>query len=169
MGQGTVTVIVVPGAAYARGNAAFWVGQVGPSARQLANRWIQLPASAARAFTADLGPFAPATISRCLSEDHGTLTVAGKRNVNGRAAVVLKDGGDAPGSTPSTLAVATTGPPYPLQLIGTGPTRRGGKIDVCNDGKGDDVRGTLTFSRFGAVGPIKAPKNAIQPGGNIPL
>ncbi|MDX6539889.1 MAG: hypothetical protein QOI71_1499, partial [Gaiellales bacterium] len=49
--------------------------------------------------------------------------------------MVVADAGDAPGSTPTKLYVATMGPPYPLRLTETGRGRPGGRIDVCNTGK----------------------------------
>jgi hypothetical protein len=147
-----------------RANAAYWTAHLGARGAALAERWIQVPPAHAQAFTSSLGRFAPATLSRCLSENHGTLTVAGMATVEGRPAVIVKDAGNAPGSSPGTIAVATTGAPYPLQASGTGRQRAGGHIDVCNDGKPSDSRGILTFSQFGAVKPIPPPANAIRLG-----
>jgi hypothetical protein len=49
-------------------------------------------------------------------------------------------------------------------LTTTGPRRPGGRIDVCNDGKVDNTRGTLTISNFGSVPAIQPPKSPIRLG-----
>jgi hypothetical protein len=71
--------------------------------------------------------------------------------------VIVRDAGNAPGSTPSTLAVAATGTPYPLRYVATGDARRGGPVDVCNTGKGGGATGTITLSQFGQIAPIQRP------------
>ncbi|MGA2925749.1 MAG: hypothetical protein ABSG43_07100, partial [Solirubrobacteraceae bacterium] len=60
------------------------------------------------------------------------------------------------------LAVAATGVPYPLRYTTTGNQHPGGRIDVCNDGKASDARGTISFSQFGHVPPIHPPRSARQ-------
>jgi hypothetical protein len=163
-GGANAELIALPNADYVRANAAFWRPRVGQHATTLANHWIEIPPAGAQGMTASLGRFAPGTLARCLAEDHGSLSVAGKTMVDGRPAVVLKDAGNAPGSAPGTLAVATSGPPYPLRATATGGQRAGGRVDVCNDGKAGNTHGTLTISHFGAVPPIKAPQHAIKAG-----
>jgi hypothetical protein len=164
IGGASLEMIASPSASYVRGNATFWRTHLGGSASGLANRWIQVTLSTAQALTSTLGHFAPATVSRCLTEDHGTLSIAGMTTIDGRSTVIVRDKGNAPGSTPGDLDVAATGPPYPLQATAYGRQRAGGPIDVCNDGKAGDVRGRLTFSHFGAVPPLQAPKHAIRLG-----
>jgi hypothetical protein len=164
-GGGTdAEIIALPNAAYVRANAAFWRPRVGQHATTLANHWIQVPPAGVQSMTASLGRFAPATLARCLQEDHGSLSVAGKTTVDGRPAVVLKDAGNAPGAAPGTLAIATSGPPYPLRATATAGQRAGGRVDVCNDGKASNTLGTLTISHFGAAPPIKAPQHVIRAG-----
>lgn len=170
---GTVTeVINLPGASYLRGNDAFWRAQAGKSqaararAAKLANHWLQVPTSGAHSVTRSLGSLAPGTLARCLTEDHGTLSITGHTMIGRTPAVIVSDAGNAPGATPSTIAVAATGTPYPLRYEATGPTRPGGPIDVCNDGKGGDAEGTITFDQFGEIPPIQPPVGAEQaPGG----
>jgi hypothetical protein len=164
IGRADLDVIKLSSASYLRANKAYWTAHLGARGAVLANRWIQVQASNAQELTSSLGHFAPATVSRCLVEDHGSLTVAGKTMVDGHPAVIIKDAGNAPGASPGSLAVATSGVPYPLQLTGAGRQRPGGRIDVCNDGKASYSRGTLTFSQFGAVAPISPPADAIHPG-----
>jgi hypothetical protein len=160
-------VIASPNASYVRGNATFWRSHLGARAAAVADRWVQIAPASAQALTSTLGHFGPATISRCLTEDHGTLSIVGTTTLGGRSAVIVKDKGDALGASRGELAVATTGPPYPLQATSNGGQRAGGAVDVCNDGKATDTRGTLTFSQFGAVPPLRAPKDAIRLGGTL--
>jgi hypothetical protein len=75
---------------------------------------------------------------------------------------VLKDAGNTPGASPSSLIVATRGPHYPLRLSSTGNTRPGGRIDVCDDGKGGNARGSISFRQFGKIRPIRAPRNPLH-------
>jgi hypothetical protein len=143
-------------------NGAFWVQHLGARGARLADRWIEVASSAGRSLDGSLGSLAPNVLARCLGEDHGTLTVAGKLTVEHRRAIVIKDAGNAPGSSPGVLTVAATGMPYPLTYTATGGTRAGGRIDVCNQGKADSAHGTITLSHFGQVPAIVAPPNPIK-------
>lgn len=164
-GQGkSAEIIALPKAAYVRANQAYLKAQAGAGAAGLANRWIELPASASAQFTSGFGPFAPDTLARCLGENLGRLSRDGTTTVNGRPAVVLRQAGNVPGSNPGTLAVATNGPPYPLRVTSTGPTRPGGKVDACNTGKGGDVEGSMTLSDFNHAPAITAPTHPVKPG-----
>jgi hypothetical protein len=158
-------IIALPGAGYVRANEAFWSAQVGAKAASLANRWIELPASAGQQLTSSFGQFAPSTLSRCLGENLGMLSRDGSTTVDGKPAVVVRQAANVPGSNPGTLAVQTDGPAYPLRVTSTGPTRPGGKVDVCNDGKGGDTEGSLTFTDFGHAPAITAPQHPIKPSG----
>jgi hypothetical protein len=168
-------VIAVGGRAFLKGDRAFWRihGGSGAAARaraaRLAGHWLQVPATGPTSVTGSLGTLSPATLGRCLTEDHGTLTVAGRTTIGRTPAIVVRDAGDAPGSTPSTIAVAVSGPPYPLRYQATGRTRRGGPVDVCNDGKGDGATGTISFTQFGQVPTIHPPSGVESaPGGTSP-
>lgn len=163
-GNASAEMIVLASGSYVRGNTEFWARRAGTRASLLANRWIEVPAANAQAFTSALGHFAPATMARCLVEGHGTLSLAGRTTVAGRPAIVIRDAGNAPGSAPGKLAVATSGPPYPLQATTAGPQRAGGRIDACNDGRASDTHGRLTLSHFGAVPKIQPPPNPIRLG-----
>ncbi len=158
-GDATAEMIILRNTGYIRANARFWTSQGAPNVTRLAGRWIEVPAANAHSLTAGFGTFAPGTLARCLTEDHGTLTTAGRAQVDGRPVILVKDAGDKPGSSPSVLAVAATGAPYPLRFTATGGQRAGGRIDVCNTGKASDVHGMVRFSHFGRVAPIHAPKN----------
>jgi hypothetical protein len=147
---------------FIRANAPFWASHVWARANQFANHWIQVPPVSGQSLTSSLGRLAPSTLARCLVEGHGALSVAGRTSVARKRAVVVRDAGDVPGSSPGTLAVAATGTPYPLELTTTGPRRPGGRIDVCNDGKVDNSHGALTISDFGSVPAIQPPKNPLR-------
>jgi hypothetical protein len=166
------SLVALPGSAYLRGNQAFWRTQLAPGgealartrARTLAGHWLHVPASGARSVTRSLGTLAPGTLARCLTEDHGTLTLAGHETIGHTRALVVRDAGNAPGATPSTIAVAATGTPYPLRYDATGATRRGGRVDICNDGKGDGATGTIDLSQFGQTPTVQAP-SGVSAGG----
>jgi hypothetical protein len=167
VGATNFELIVLSGTVYLRANARFWSGRSGGSAaarsraRRLANRWLTLPEPDGRSVTHSLGTLAPGTLARCLTEDHGRLTVErGRPLIDHRRAIVVRDDGNAPGATPSTIAVSAQGPPYPLRYVATGRTRPGGRIDICNDGKGDGATGTITLDRFGATPAIQPPAGA---------
>jgi len=167
IGRSSFELIVLSRRVYLQANRRFWLHQAGRAqaararARRLAGRWLALPGQSGRSLTHSLGTLAPGTLARCLTEDHGRLTVERGRTVVGhRRAVVVRDAGNAPGATPSTIAVAASGTPYPLRYIATGRTRRGGRVDVCNDGKGGGATGTITLGRFGSAPSIQPPSGA---------
>jgi len=166
-GRSSFELIVLSGNVYLRGNLHFWRNQSGGSAaararaRRLASRWLTLPARDRGSVTRTLGTLSPGTLARCLTEDHGRLTVEPRRRtIDHRTAIVVRDAGNAPGATPSTIAVSASGAPYPLRYVATGRTRRGGRVDVCNDGKGGGATGTITLGRFGATPSIQPPAGA---------
>lgn len=159
----TADIVVVGGTGYVRANRAFWVAQAGSTNARLADRWIQVPASATKQLSSSLGDFAPSTLATCLGEDVGTLSSDGTTTIDGDAAVVIHDAGNVPGSNAGTLAVATTGPAYPLRSTATGPTRPGGRVDACNNGKGGNVQGSVTLSDFNHAPAIKAPAHPLKP------
>jgi hypothetical protein len=158
-------MIVVSGIGYVRANNAFWAVHAGPTAaRLLADRWVELPASVSSRITSSFGEFRPQVMARCLGENHGTLSRDGSTTIDGAPAAVIHDAGNAPGDSPGTLAIAKTGPPFPLRITTTGPTRPGGKVDVCNTGKGDDTRASLTFGHFDKPPTITVPKHPLKVG-----
>jgi hypothetical protein len=165
-------LVTLPGASYLRGNRAFWSGQSGSGsaararAARLAGHWLKLTSRGAQSLAKSLGSLAPDVLARCLVEDHGTLTLAGHTTIGHTPAVIIKDAGDAPGATPSSIAIAAGGSPYPLRYTATGRTRPGGRVDVCNTGKGGDDEGTIDFSQFGQVPTIQAPTGATGGGAN---
>jgi hypothetical protein len=158
-------IVVLAGAGYVRANLAFWSAEAGAEAASIANRWIELPATASQQLTSSLGPLAPNTLSKCLGENLGALSAGGTTTVDGVPAVVVREAGNAPGSSPGTLAVATNGPAYPLRVTSTGPTRPGGTVGTCNNGRGGDTQGSLILSGFNHPPAITVPKHAVKLGG----
>ncbi len=161
---GAYEILSVSTGVYIRANASFWTQHLGARGAILADRWIRSPSAA---LASDGAHFAPARLARCLTEDHGTLTIEGTTSINGQPAVVLRDAGNLPGTQPGTLAVATTGRPYPLRMATTGRQRAGGRIDVCNEGHASgSPDGTFAFSHFDQIPPLQPPTNAIETTGS---
>ena len=167
VGRSSFELIVLSPRVYLHANRRFWLNQAGRSAaararaRRLAGRWLTLPSRSGRSLTHSLGTLAPGTLARCLTEDHGRLTIEGRRPIVGhRRAIIVSDAGNAPGATPSTIAISAIGAHYPLRYVATGRTRRGGRVDVCNDGKGGGATGTITLGRFGNAPSIQPPSGA---------
>jgi hypothetical protein len=155
-------LIVVPGSSYVRGNTGFWISRIGPRGSLLADRWIQVPPATAATIVGSVRNLSPASMSRCFTEHHGRLTVVGQASIEGHPAVLVRDAGDVPGSTPEEIAVSTSGPAYPLALRVIGAQHPGGRRDACNTEDETDAVGTLTFGQFGAVEPIKPPARATR-------
>jgi hypothetical protein len=167
VGRSSFELIVLSPRVYLQANRRFWLNQAGRSAaararaRRLAGRWLALPVPSGRSLTHSLGTLAPGTLARCLTEDHGRLTIErGRPIVEHRRAIIVRDAGNAPGATPSTIAVSAAGAHFPLRYVATGRTRRGGRVDVCNNGKGGGATGTITLGRFGSASSIQAPSGA---------
>jgi hypothetical protein len=159
-GADAYEILSVPSGLYFRANATYWTQRGGARGAVLADRWIRSSSSTA---AAGVDSFSAARLARCLTEDHGTLSVEGTSSVNGQPAVVLKDAGDLPGTQPGTLAVAATGAPYPLRVISTGRRRAGGRADACNGGHaGGSEDGTVAFSHFNQVPPLQPPTHALE-------
>jgi hypothetical protein len=161
----TARMLFVDGAVYMKGNAAFWKdSDAGREAQDLAGRWIKVP-GAVGGLDKLAKQVEPANLSRCLLKGHGTLASGGKATVDGRAAVVIVDKGDRPGTSPGRLYVAATGEPLPLRTLATGRERPGGKKDPLCDSdtptrKGDEV----FFSRYNEPVDITAPPDALDLG-----
>jgi hypothetical protein len=150
----TLEIRFTSGHYYFRANARYWIAVGGSSTARLAGDWFAVPA--ARGRTA-LGGLAPASFARCLTENAGNLSFAGRTTVGGHRAVVVREDGNTPGGQAGTLAIASTGKPWPLRIVATGQQRPGGRVDVCNSGKGDAADAVVTLSHFDAVGPIASP------------
>lgn len=158
-------ILLVEGAFYVRGNAAFWKqAEAGEAARELGGRWLKMPSSR-NEFAELTRQLDPATLSRCLLESHGTLARGGTTTVNGRRAVVIVDKGDRPGTAPGKLYVAATGEPLPLRTLATGRERPGGKKDpLCDSDTPTRPGDEATFSNYDEPIDLTAPPDALDLG-----
>ena len=163
--QGPVAaeVISASGAYYLRGNDAYWGRAAGGQlASRLAGLWVKVPQTALGPLLPVLDKLEPRALGRCVSDVFGTMKVAGTTTVDGSPAVRVLEAADRPGATASEYEVATTGPAYLLKATVTGPSLPGGRVDMCNDGKGSTQTGTtFTLSQYGQVPAVQAPAHAL--------
>ncbi len=162
-GVSSASIIIVDRSLYIKANAAFWKEQgAGRAGEQLAGRWLKTPAGSGelRSIAKDLDP---ATLSRCLETDHGTLEKGGTAKVDGQEAVVIVDKGDRPGTAPGKLFIAASGEPLPLRTVATGPERPGGKRDPqCDDTTRTQAGDEATFSDYNEPLNLTAPPGAVE-------
>lgn len=107
---------------YVNAGSAFWTRLLGTSrGAELSGKWLKVPAKgrfAALAKLTDLRLLLGTVLS-----PHSALVKGGTTTVNGQSAVAVRDpSGDA------TIYVATTGEPYPLELVE--PGSQGGHITL---------------------------------------
>jgi hypothetical protein len=110
--------------------------------------------------------FSPATMARCMLENHGTLKITESLHegaVRYPNVVVLLERGNRPGGLAGNLVIAASSTPYPLTLV-TGPRRAGGHVDVCNDGKPNPEQWQEYLSRFDRVPALQAPLDPLRVG-----
>lgn len=132
-------LIQIHGTVYIKGSAGFYRQIAGPAAAQLLQgRWLKAPAS-----SGNLAPLASLTdLSKLLDTAlaaHGPLTKGHVTTVNGQKVIGVTDT-----STGGTLYVASTGPPYPVQIT----TGGGG--------------GGINFTGWNQPVSVFAPANAID-------
>ena len=133
-------VIRIHSTAYIKGSSAFYRHLAGAAAAQLLQgRWLKAPAS-----TGSLASIAPLTDLRQLLDAtltaHGALVKGASTTLNGQKVLAVKDT-----SAGGTLYVATTGPPYP--------------VDVSKGGTGG---GRIVFDGWNQPVSITAPASAID-------
>lgn len=124
---------------YINGAQSFWQPFAGPTiAQKLAGKWLKAPAAGS------FSSFAKLTNMRILFgqafSHHGTLTKGQTTTVNGVQVVALRDT-----SKGGTLYVATTGAPYPVEVV-----------------KGGADAGKLTFDQFNQPVSLTPPANAVS-------
>jgi len=113
-------VITVGKNVYVKGTPAFLAHFASPAAaRTFAGQWLRAPASGAFAPIASLTNMQQ-LFSRVLLS-HGVLKKGGTTTVNGKRVIALRDSTQG-----GTLYVATTGPPYPVEVVKQGAA--GGRI-----------------------------------------
>jgi hypothetical protein len=117
----SIRLVEVGQAVYMNGSTAFYQHIAGSAAAQLLQgKWLKVPASssgfASLASLTDLGKLIATTLA-----SHGKLISAGTTTIDGQKAVGVTDSAKG-----GTLYVATTGTPFPLEVIKHGAD--GGKI-----------------------------------------
>jgi hypothetical protein len=152
-GKGSVTLeglqirlIDVDRAVFVKGSKAFYTRFAGPrAAKLLQGKWIEGSADqgplASFAALADLDKVIDSTLA-----DHGTLSPAGRATIRGKSAVGVTDA-----TEDGTLYVATTGVPYPLEIIKSGA--QGGSAGRA---------GRIVFDRWNKPVSLAAPANSIS-------
>jgi hypothetical protein len=133
-------LVQLGGTVYIDGSPAFYRHIGGAAAAQLfQGRWLKAPAS-----TGEFASIASLTnLSKLMDSalaSHGTLTSAGVATVAGQKVVGVNDASEG-----GTLYVATTGKPYPLEVVKDG-------------GSG----GRIVFERWNKPVALTAPTNAID-------
>jgi len=162
-GGTTANVAMVNGKVYLQGRD-FW-SKVGGAqvAAAIGDHWAILPAGADSSGFNSFGDIS--TLADCFNLDHGTISKGGTATFEGRAAVVLLDKGDKPGTAPGKLYVAASGTPYPLGIQITGATRAGTPPggEKCSGGSvSANDRATLTLSDYGKAVIVTPPPGALD-------
>lgn len=126
--QGTIAVAGQPiemrrigSTVYVKGSREFWTSHVPPAAVQLlTGKWLKSPMTDQRfAGLAELTDLSKAADG--ILEPDGTITKGEKKVVAGAPAIALVSSGKDGGK----LYIATTGTPYPLQIVPTKPADSG--------------------------------------------
>jgi hypothetical protein len=132
-------IVAVDREIYINGSPSFWRRYANNNvARLLSGRWLKAPAGGQFAGLAVLADMH--SLFNQLLAHHGKLVKGEQTTVRGNKVIGLKDASDG-----GTLYVATTGRPYPIQVIKRGS--QGGELD---------------FDRYNQPVSIKAPGNAID-------
>ncbi|MGB0091461.1 MAG: hypothetical protein WBP81_02850 [Solirubrobacteraceae bacterium] len=133
-------LVEVGQAVYINGSPGFWRRYGGAAAAQLfQGKWLKAPAGS--------GNFASLSsltnlhrLLTALLSSHGKLAKGATTTVNGQKVVAVNDSAKG-----GTLYVATTGKPYPVEILKTGPQG-----------------GHLVFDRFNESVSLTAPANSID-------
>ena len=133
-------LVVTGGDFYFQGNRAFWLHAAHSQAavQLLLGKWIRYPSAGAQ-FGSVSHLTSIKTLMDALVKAHGTLAKGSMTTIGGQPAIALND------SNGGKLYVATTGKPYPLELIAKHST--GGRV---------------TFTKYGHSFTIAAPKHSRQ-------
>lgn len=161
--RGEAEVRTVGGKGYVRADKEYWTANAdAKTAAMLADKWVVVPAETFGS-AAELARFKPATLAYCLSKTDGTIKDGGEGEVDGTAVAIITSVGDAPGSFPGSISIATEGEAYPLRAIQEGPRKPGGTVDLrCEDEENSTTKSDIKLSDFGASEPIEAPADAID-------
>jgi hypothetical protein len=134
----TVQIIRVGDSLYVRGAQQVLGGFLGAAAaKKIDGHWVEIPASMPQ-LAQFLGMTAFSDLVEKTLKPTGTPTKAGTRTVDGKKAIAVKGFG-TDGS--STLVVAASGTPYPLQLV--------------------SADGTLSFRDWGTTVTVTKPTDVV--------
>ena len=132
-------MVVLDQTVYIDGSPGFWRHFGGAAAAQLfEGKWLKAPASGSFASVALLTNVHK--LFNQLLSSHGTLAKGATTTVDGQKVVAIKDT-----TKGGTLYVATTGKPYPVEIVKTGA--QGGRV---------------VFDHFNNSVSLTAPANAID-------
>ena len=137
LGGSTIRVLAVQGTFYIDAPEAALATDFGISsveAELLADRWVEVPSSE----SADFTDLTSVTDIAAQLAHHASLTAGGTATIDGQQVVLVHDGDD------SLLAVATSGPAYPVRITATGSSA-----------------GHADFSNWNGIAAVTAPPSPI--------
>ena len=140
MNGSTLDMDQVGGNFYFKAPAAFWTSEGAPSSvsSELAGVWVEIPAGSSS--SSDFTSFSSIADVSSLLQTSDTLAPGGTGTIGGQPVVFVKD------TTQSgSLAIATSGPAYPVRVTVTGSSGSG----------------SITFSNWSAVPAISPPPNPL--------
>jgi hypothetical protein len=142
-----IQLIIVGRTAYLQADRLLWVGVLGGSsaaADKLAGKWLKTSLDNAKVKPL-LQIADPVQLSTGLIKPENNLARGTARQITGQPVIGVVD----QGSTGSTIYVATTGPPVPVQIVETGAdaavinfTDYGGSVDLTPPAAADTVDGS---------------------------
>jgi hypothetical protein len=136
-------LIELYGTVYIKGSPAFYRAIAGPAATQLLQgKWLKAPASSGSLASLSSLTNLRALVDAALSGHRG-LTKGTSTTVNGQKVIAVTDT-----SKGGKLYVATTGPPYPIEITSTGSSGAGS--------------GKVLFDHWNSPVTLTAPANAID-------
>jgi hypothetical protein len=142
VGQLSLQLDVVGSQVFINAPAAFWQHRLGATAAaQLQDKWAKVPAGSKFASLAPLTNLR--TLLGIVLSTHGKLVKGKTTTVDGQSAVAVHD---AAGN--ATIYVATTGAPYPLEIVE--PGAQGGQITL--DHMDDSVNLTVPSDAINVAG-----------------
>ena len=132
-------IVALGNEVYINGSSSFWRRYGNNSIAQLlTGKWLKAPTSGQFAGLAVLADMR--SLFNQLLGHHGKLVKGDQKTVRGQKVIALKDTGNG-----GILYVATTGKPYPIQVV-----------------KGGSQGGELDFDRYNQPVTLKAPAGAID-------
>jgi len=149
---------------YLKASRSYWAALPGLTSSQVGNlsdRWVKLPTSQDPGLKAGAARATSIGVEvGCWAARSRGLSLAGTGSVAGRAAVIVANDGSAPGSAPGKVYVASSGPPWPLRAIVTGPRQPGG-TGACAE-ESSKQTSDITVSAFNQPIHLAPPAGAID-------